>query len=236
MVLYGIAAVALLLWILNSFTQANTAALAKVLKIVGGIAALGLAALFGLRGRLELAFLIGGFGAWLLGWSGFGIPGFGRGSQKSAGSVSRVRSALIEMELDHDTGDMDGSVLAGAFSGRRLSALGEAELQALLAECQAGDPDGGRLLEAYLDRRFPQWRGGAGTEEQAETPPRPSSGAMSQEEAYQVLGIEPGADPDAIRQAHRDLMKKLHPDQGGSTYLASRVNQAKEVLLDRGKS
>jgi DnaJ-domain-containing protein 1 len=135
------------------------------------------------------------------------------------------------MELDHDTGEMDGTVLAGFFAGRRLSSFDEAGLQQLLAECRAGDPDGVRLLDAYLDRRFPHWRDRTHASEQTQADDKPRSGALTEEEAYQILGLEPGASLAAIRQAHRTLMKKLHPDQGGSTYLAARVNQAKDFLL-----
>jgi DnaJ-domain-containing protein 1 len=102
-----------------------------------------------------------------------------------------------------------------------------------LAECRVSDQDGARLLEAYLDRRFPAWRKDAEPDEH----PRPGgdahAGAMTEEEAYQILGLAPGASAEEIRRAHRTLMKKLHPDQGGSTYLAARVNQAKEILLRR---
>ena len=229
--IYGVAAVAILWWFLSSFTQANTATIAKIIRVAGGTLLLGAAGLLGLRGRIELAILLGGCGLWLLGWSALSIPGLGAATQRSPGSTSRVRSALIEMELDHDTGEMDGTVLAGFFAGRRLSSFDEAGLQQLLAECRAGDPDSVRLLDAYLDRRFPHWRDRPHASEQTQADDKPRSGALTEEEAYQILGLAPGASLAAIRQAHRTLMKKLHPDQGGSTYLAARVNQAKDFLL-----
>jgi hypothetical protein len=233
--LLGIAAVGIAWWLLNNFAQANPAAIAKALRVVGGIVALGAAALLGLRGRIDMALLLGSAGVWLLGWS-IRLPGFGGLGPRTSGHVSRVRSAMIEMELDHDSGEMDGAVLAGAFLGRRLNTLDEADLRGLLAECQAGDPDGTRLVEAYLDRRFPSWRGSAQDREQAQSDTRGPTGGMSENEAYQILGLQAGATPDEIRHAHRSLMKKLHPDQGGSTYLAARVNQAKELLLSRHRS
>jgi hypothetical protein len=232
--LYGVVAVALLWWLSNSFARANTAAVAKAVKIVGGIMALGAAALLGARGRFDMAFLLGGIGAWLLGWGGLPLPGiFRRGGPPKPGSVSRVRSAMIEMELDHDSGAMDGSVLAGAYAGRRFGTLDKDALLALYRECVAADPDGVRLLQAYLDRRFPAWRENAQRDDDARAGAQTQPGAMTEQEAYQILGLEPGASLDAVRHAHRTLMKKLHPDQGGSTYLAARVNQAKEVLLGR---
>jgi hypothetical protein len=183
-----------------------------------------------------MAFLLGGAGAWLLGWSGLPFlprPGGSASSRPSGGQTSRVRSAMVEMELDHDTGAMAGTVLAGVHAGRRLDDLREPELQGLLAECAASDPDGLRLLEAYLDRRFPGWRVDADRDRDPGPGPQPQPGAMSEEEAYQILGLEAGASPDEVRRAHRTLMMKLHPDQGGTTYLAARVNAAKEVLLGR---
>lgn len=231
--LFGIAAVALVWWLTNKFAYANTAAVAKALRVLGGTAALGAAGVLALRGRFDMAFLLGGFAAWLLGWGGLGIPGFGQRAQRSPGSISRVRSAMIEMELDHDTGAMDGTVLAGAFASRRLNSLDGAALARLHGECNAADPEGLRLLEAYLDRRFPGWRENAESHGYSRAGSQPQSGAMTEEEAYQILGLQPGASLDDIRQAHRTLMKKLHPDQGGTTYLAARVNQAKEILLSR---
>jgi DnaJ domain len=236
--IYGIAAVALVWWLSKKFATANTAAMAKALKVVGGILAFGAAALMALRGRIDMAILLGGVGAWLLGW-GVGrfpfMPSWMRpGAARTPGGVSRVRSATIEMELDHDTGDLDGTVLSGPLAGRRLGTLDEAALRALAAACRLSDPDGLRLLEAYLDRRFPGRREHAERDADPGEGARPQQpGAMTEEEAYQVLGLQPGAGVDEIRAAHRSLMKKLHPDQGGSTYLAARVNQAKDILLSR---
>jgi hypothetical protein len=229
----GIAAVAVLWWIMNSFAHANPARVITALKIFGGMLTLGAAVLLGMRGRIEMALLFGSLGAWLLGWGNFRVPGFGGPAQPSPGGMSRVRSILIEMELDHDTGEMNGSVLAGTLAGQRLGVLDLAQLQHLLSECRSDDPDGARLIEAYLDRRFPDWRVTGRDDEQAQSAPRQTSGTMTEEEACQILAIGPGASLDEIRQAHRRLMKRLHPDQGGSTYLAARVNQAKEVLLKR---
>ena len=231
--LYGIVAVAIVWWLSKKFTSTNAAVVSRALKVVGGVLALGAAALLAVRGRIDMSFLLGGLGAWLLGWSVPGLPGFGSRTRPKAGNVSRVRSAMIEMELDHDSGAMDGVVLAGGFAGQRLNALDEGGLGRLYEECRSSDQDGVRLLEAYLDRRFPRWREHAQSNGDPGTGARPQSGAMTEQEAYEVLGLQPGASLDEVRKAHRTLMKKLHPDQGGSTYLAARVNQAKEILLSR---
>ncbi len=239
--LYGVLAVIFIWWLSRVYSRTNPAVLVRLIKAVAGTAALGLAAFMLVRGRIDMALLIGGFAAWLLGWSaGFpGLPGglgrLGPGNAGPAtGRTSRVRSAMVEMTLDHDSGEMNGSVLAGAFSGRGLDELSERELQTLYTECAgAGDQEGLRLLEAYFDRRFPGWREDAHADADAGAGREAQTGAMTEEEAYQILGLEPGADTATIKRAHRALMLKLHPDQGGSTYLAARVNQAKDMLLSR---
>lgn len=230
-ILYGLAALAAFWWLSQLFARGNPAALAKGLRLTGGVASLAGAGLMLFRGRIDMAFLLGGVAAWLLGWSGF--AGLKQRMAKTPGAVSRVRSAMIEMELDHDTGAMNGTVLAGSLAGRRLDSLDEETLRRLHDECAAADADGVRLLEAYFDRRFSGWRKDRHGDAHPGAGARPQPGAMTEQEAYQILGLEPGASPDAVRRAHRTLMKKLHPDQGGTTYLAARVNQAKDLLLDR---
>src|SRR5215213_1669138 len=141
--------------------------------------------------------------------------------------ISRVRSAFLEMELDHDTGAMRGVILAGAREGTRLEALDVDTLVGLLAEI---DDESRALLAAYLDRRDAGWREHAQADAAAGRGSAPR-GPMSHEEAYQILGLEPGAKSEEIIRAHRTLMKRIHPDQGGTNYLAARVNEAKDTLL-----
>jgi len=228
--LLGVVVLVLLLWAANAFSKADPKAAARLLRRLGGAAALIFAAFLLFRGEIGVAIPVGAVGLGLLGWYSFWPAGWGSRTQKSPGQVSRVRSAFLEMELDHDTGAMHGRILAGRYEGVSLDALDPQTLAGLIGEI---DDDSRQLLMAYLDRREPRWR--EHTEHDA--PPgngsRPPSGEMSKEEAYQILGVQPGANADEIGRAHRLLMKKLHPDQGGSTYLASRVNQAKDVLLRR---
>jgi DnaJ domain len=228
-IIFGVVVLVLALWLLNAYTKANPKVIARYARPVGGVASLALAAFLGLRGRVDLAIALGAFGLGLLGWMSFGAAGMFQRTQKTPGQVSRVRSAFVEMELDHDTGDMRGRILAGRHEGKTLDSLDANTLTGLLAEI---DPESRALLAAYLDRRHPGWRehaqGYAGAGEGTA-----SSGKMTEEEAYQILGVQPGASAEEIGRAHRALMKKLHPDQGGSTYLAARVNEAKDVLLRR---
>ena len=228
--IFGLVVLALALWALNAFTKINPHTAAAVLKAGGGLGALALAGVLGVRGRLDVAIPLGLTGLGLLGWLPWSIPGLGARTQKSASQVSRVRSAFLEMQLDHDTGGMSGRILAGPQEGMTLDALDLATLSGLLGEV---DEESRALLMTYLDRREPGWREHAQGDAAAGSGGRPRSGKMTEEEAYQILGVQPGASADEISRAHRSLMKKLHPDQGGSTYLAARVNEAKDVLLRR---
>ena len=228
-VLLGVAALVLLLWALNAFTKTDPKIAARVLKTSAGVAALAGAVILVALGRVGIALPLGIAGLFLLGlWPG-GM-GFGRRARKSPGQVSRVRSAFLEMELDHDTGAMRGRILAGRHEGVGLDALDLTTLLGLLAEI---DEESRALLATYLDRRDPGWREHAEADAAAGTGGPPRTGPMTQEEAYQILGLESGASAEEIGRAHRTLMKKLHPDQGGSTYLAARINEAKDTLLRR---
>ncbi len=233
--LYGVAVLILIWWVSKLVVGANPKLLARAMKTGGGVLSLGVAALLMARGRLDMAVFVGGVGAWLLGWSAYGPGGmrfpWGEDRAGSPGGRSQVSSANLAMELDHDSGGMTGTVRAGAFAGRDLDSLSLEEIAALMRECLAGDPEGARLLEAYLDRRTPGWRENAERDRDPGQGRAPGAGAMAQQEAYEILGLQPGAGEEAIREAHRTLMKRIHPDAGGTSGLAARVNQAKDVLL-----
>jgi hypothetical protein len=154
-----------------------------------------------------------------------GFRGAGSGSQ-----TSDVSTPYLRMSLDHDTGAMTGTVLSGRFTGMRLEEMGRDELFALLRECRAADEEGARLIEAYLDRILLNWRDEFASGS-AETPPRSGSDEMTVAEAYDILGLAPGADEAQIKAAHHRLMMQLHPDHGGTDYLATKINRARDVLL-----
>ena len=159
--------------------------------------------------------------------------GVGRlGSRGSSGQKqkSSVRSAALEMELDHDTGAMNGMVLAGAHEGKELDLMEKDELLELRTEI-SDDGESLALLDAYLDRRLAGWREDAHADADTGQGSAPSSGPMGEQEAYEVLGLSAGASVEEIRKAHRRLMKTAHPDSGGSTFLTTKINKTKNILL-----
>lgn len=145
------------------------------------------------------------------------------------GQASQIETRFVRMTLEHDTGIMSGVVLEGRFRGRALDELSQQDLVDLWRDCRAEDAQSAAVLEAYLDRTQSEaWRQAAGA---GPAGAGVRGAAMSREEAYEVLGLAPGAKKEEIREAHRRLMQKLHPDHGGSNYLAAKINQAKELLL-----
>ena len=158
----------------------------------------------------------------------------GRGP--SSGQASEISTRFLKMTLDHDSGVMTGEVRDGTFAGWRLDELELVQLVELWRECQLHDRQSAAVLEAYLDRTVGDpWREAAGVEGMGASGGTSggagTEGAMSTEEALHILGLEAGAGPEEIREAHRRLMQKVHPDLGGSNYLAAKINQAKELLL-----
>lgn len=229
--LIGALALYLLSVAARSFATTPPAHIVQLGKYAIGAVVIAVALFFLLSGRAAnavetLIALLPLFVRWRSVWQGMR-----NATGPTPGRSSAVDTAWLRMSLDHDTGAMDGVVLQGARRGARLGDCSRDDLLALLAELRVNDPDGAQLLEAYLDRVHPDWRAGAapGPQDQSSF----ASAAMSRDEAYRILGLEPGADEAAIRAAHRRLMVKLHPDQGGSTYLAAKINQAKDLLLGR---
>lgn len=161
-----------------------------------------------------------------------GTDSAGRSTGKSS-----IRTAWLAMELTHSSGQMDGEVLKGQFKGARLSQLDLNSLLQLAQECR-DDADSVQLLEAYLDRAHSEWReqaGNAGEHSEGGGSTYTPHGAetMTEALALEVLGLAKGASREQIVAAHRRLMQKMHPDRGGSDYLAQRINEARDFLLRR---
>lgn len=248
--LLGLLAFIIFLFAAKKFVQADASQMARDIRRMLGFMLLGLALLFAVTGRFPIAlplafigymFLRGGLGAL-----------FGAGKRPRAGTRqgntgtaprSQVRTDWLEMMLNHDDGTMMGRILRGEHLGKELSALSLSEIIEFWKMVSRSDPQSGQLIEAYLDHMHADWRARAGGAEddsgaahegdgqQANNNEGLGSGHMSREDAYNILGLDIGASRGEIQQAHRRLMKKFHPDQGGSTYLAARINQAKDMLL-----
>jgi hypothetical protein len=228
----GLILLFILLQAIKQFGRMDAATAARIVRHGGGVLGMIGALLMLLRGRVGLAAAIAGMVANFAGWktmSGASTSFRNAGAGARPGRASSARSAMVEMRLDHDSGTMTGTVLSGAYAGRALETLSRPELISLRQELVLDDPDGASLLEAYLDRRFAGWR----EADQGQRQTRGGDGAMSRRQAFEVLGLPEGASAADIIRAHRTLMKKFHPDHGGSTALAARVNQAKDVLMQR---
>lgn len=222
---YLVAALLGLAGIAYAFVRISPGRLAETIRLAGPIVLVLSGAVFMLLGRAGAGGMLISAG---LGW--YGITRRRRGQKPSPGRRSSVRTAALEMELEHDSGALEGMVLAGSFEGRLLGSLGKSELLTLYGEL-SGDSESRQLLEAYLDSRHPAWREDLEADVRRGQRVAPGSGPMTKEEAYKVLGLESGATAADIRKAHRSLMQRLHPDVGGSSFLAARINEAKDVLL-----
>lgn len=201
--------------------------------IVGGAVAL-LTALLLFRGQVGVASVTGYLAFMILRFGRVGPWSF-EGSTIGQDNESTVRSRFITMTLDHDTSEVVGKVVAGVFKGADLGDLGEQETRQLLSEV-ASDPDSLALLETWLDKNRAGWREYFAGEEAADASSGEAATADPDQEAYEILGLRPGATSGEIREAHRKLMMGVHPDQGGSNYLAAKINAAKDRLLKKTRT
>ncbi|MBT3359886.1 MAG: DnaJ domain-containing protein [Rhodospirillales bacterium] len=243
----GIALLAGLLLVGRWFVNADPKVLVKSLKWLAVIVIIGIIISLAVTGRLVWAVMaLPALLPWIMRARAVhraarnfsrmsGMMG-GRGG--GSGQTSEVETRFLKMTLDHDSGAMSGEVVEGPYSGRNLDDLAIAELVDLLNACVVHDAQSAQVLEAYMDRAHPDWRervqaagAGAGTNGNAGGGGSAGTGAMTRDEAFEVLGLEPGATDVEIKAAYHRLIGNLHPDHGGSTYLAAKINQAKDVLL-----
>lgn len=234
----GVAVMIGLILTMNWFVSANPKTVIKVLKW-------GLLALFGV---IVLFFFISGRFAWalwalpaLLPWimrarmASRTAKNFSRmaGGSSETGQASSVTSKYLEMELDHDSGDMNGYVRTGKHAARQLSGLSAEQLIELYEFYQSDDIESARLLAAYLDRTYPDWRDeGEGNNDQDEQRSSPQNSQMDRAEALRILGLEDPVDNAEIKSAYHRLIGSMHPDRGGSAYLTAKINEARDFLLN----
>jgi hypothetical protein len=238
-VLLGVVGLAAVLIAARTFVDADPQAVARFLRraalVLGGLVALVVVVFLLETGRLiPLLVPLIMLGTFLRRF--VSLRGLWRsvGGGASQGTTTNVETDTLRMHLDHETGTISGVVRQGPFSGRKLDELARPDLFALWRRCRADDPQAAQLLEAYLDRLDPHWRA-----EEAADQARAQAGetrarapdAMTRAEALDMLGLAEGADAEAIKDAHRRLMMKLHPDHGGTDYLAAKLNRAREILL-----
>ena len=147
----------------------------------------------------------------------------------AAGKQSEVSSRILRMALDHDSGDLSGVVLEGTYRDWLLEELDREQLDDLMAFCQREDADSAQLLASYLEQRFPDDSGHTEHNSHGGTA---NAAGVTRAEALAVLGLGEGASEEDIVAAHRTLIQKLHPDRGGNDYLAAKINEAKDFLID----
>jgi hypothetical protein len=227
----GVVALGIVYLVLRAFTSVDPRSLVKAIRYIVGLVVAGSGLILVLGGRWGLGLVLVALGLSAVATGRIGPFDLG-GGRRSSGSTSTVRSAWFEMTLDHDSGAMTGRVLKGEQAGAMLDDLDETGLVGL-HQAVAADADSLALLEAYLDRRFAGWRENVDGDAAARPRSAPDAGPMTDKQAYEILGLSPGASEAEVRAAHRRLMKRVHPDQGGSTFLAAKINQAKDWLLGK---
>jgi len=151
------------------------------------------------------------------------LPYFRRYQQNKQTSM---HTRFVKLQIDMLNGELQGEVLEGKFKGHKLQAMTLVQLTQLLDECKHEDAESAALLTAYLQRTHPEWEhaGDSADYSTADT-------GMSEQQARSILGVSENASKKEIIKAHKQIMQKIHPDKGGSDYLAQQVNQAKNTLM-----
>ncbi|MBI1239250.1 MAG: molecular chaperone DnaJ [Alphaproteobacteria bacterium] len=204
------------------WTGAGIAGLLALLALVGGrvLVALGLALFAYALATRQIETVMRGIA------QAFGLS-LGPDTRPSGRPGPRVRTEWLDLELDRTNGEMRGQVIGGPYAGRGFRSLAVDELAKLQRAAITGDPQGAQILEAFLDRTTNgTWRTATG-----ESGFSGGSAPLTRAEALRVLGLAEGASALDITEAHRRLMKAVHPDAGGSSVLAAQINAARAVLL-----
>lgn len=235
---------------LNAFLKASPAHVAKKIKQIGFYVAIGLVVMLAI---VKLNWIIAAIGAlfallprlvpllrylpiikWIQNWhrgqSSSRQNQHSTGPKNNAGQNSKVSARFVTMTLNHESGELDGEICEGRFAGQRLSTLSKEAVVQFYEECLTSDNESAALVETYINRIYGEdWDGNTNRSEQNNAG---DSGNMTRAEALEILGLDDDADKEKIILAHRRLMQKMHPDRGGSDYLAAKINQAKDILLD----
>lgn len=217
-------------YLIQLFAKGDIPGMVRAMRWLLGGLALAITVLLAISGRIGIAMLFGILASSILrrgrlGPIDFNVTGTAKGAK------SHVNSHYFKMQMDHDTSDVSGSVVSGAFTGRKLMTIDEFEMRSLLQEV-THDPDSLSLLETWLDANRSGWREYFEQNIYEDYSSDTDSAPMDNARAYEILGLQPGASEEEIKAAHHRLLKVAHPDQGGSNFLASRINAAKDFLLD----
>ena len=140
-------------------------------------------------------------------------------------SPSQFRTQFLVISMNFTTGSVEGEIISGDYNGKKLSELSPDELKLLSQQYKTVDKESYVLLQAYLIRS-------GSNNDQAYQQYNPDNfNELTETEAYEILGLPNTASKDEVVKAHKRLMQRMHPDRGGSDYLAAKINAAKDQLV-----
>lgn len=140
-------------------------------------------------------------------------------------SPSQFRTEFLVISINFTTGSVEGEIISGDYNGKKLSELSQDELKQLSQQYKTVDKESYVLLQAYL------FRSGSNNDQAYQQYNPANFNELTETEAYEILGLPNTASKDEIVKAHKRLMQRMHPDRGGSDYLAAKINAAKDQLV-----